>query len=73
MDRLQALASLRLGAKREAIHDDDGEPIYIGVCRDLGKGFCNYDEPSECEHCYRFWHDDPRTDQEILAAIDRKH
>lgn len=73
MDRLEALASLRLSARLDVQHDEDGEPCFIGVCRDFGgPPFCNHENPSECDNCFRFWSDDPRTDEEILKAIDRK-
>lgn len=72
MDRQEALASLRLSAKRDALHDEDDEPVYIGICRDIGGSFCNTEEPAKCENCFRFWHDDPRSNAEILAAIERK-
>lgn len=73
MDRHEALASLRLEAKLDAQRDDEGEPVFIGLCRDLGSPHCNQDDPTKCDNCFRFWHDDPRTDEELLADMDRKH
>lgn len=71
MDRLEALASLRLEARLEVQRDEDGEPCFIGVCRDLNLPKCKSGDPTDCENCYRFWSDDPRTDAEVLAAMDR--